>query len=178
MIRLNQRTVNLASALLVVAAGCTQAQPEVSPSAIPSPQSSPVQETPSPQSSQVQETPSTEDALPTADSNGDYSGKTSHQKWIVVDPDPDGVNCRWSEAMPTAWYAPDAKLPSLNISQWSVVRRFTKNTPSQSLQANLTPAGFATLMDDSGKPWLKVNIDSNDQICLVRANSKYIQPVK
>lgn len=167
MRRLNQRILNLTSALLVLAAGCMQTQPEVSPSAIPPTQSSP-----------VQEAPLAEDTLPTPDSNGDYLGKTSHQKWTVVDPDPNGVNCRWSEEMPTAWYAPDAKFSSLNISQWPVVRRFTKNTPSPSLQANLTPAGFATLMDDSGKPWLKVNIGSNDRICLVRANSKYVQPVR
>lgn len=124
------------------------------------------------------EAPLASEGLPKADSNGDYSGKTSHQKWIVVDPDPDGVNCRWSEEMPTSWYAPNTKLPALSISQWPVVRRFTKDTSSQNLTANTTPAGLVTINDESGKPWLKVSIGSNDQICLVRANSKYVQPVR
>jgi hypothetical protein len=170
MIRLNQEAVNLALALLVLVAGCTEAQ---QPQADVSPSSKL-----SAKSTQVEEAPQAKQALPKADANGDYSSKTSHKKWIVVDPDPNGVNCRWSEEMPTSWYAPDAKLPPLNINQWPVVRRFKENTPSQNLIANLSPAGFATLNDQSGKPWLKVTNGSNDQICFVRANSKYVQPVR
>lgn len=116
--------------------------------------------------------------LPRADRNGDYSGNVGHGKWIVVDPDPNGLNCRWSEQMPKDWYAPHAKFPNRNVGQWSIVRRFKKNTSSQYLTANITPAGFATFTDELGKPWLKVSIGSNDQICLVRANVQYIRPVK
>lgn len=129
-------------------------------------------------SSSVQDAATAQEDLPTADRNGDYSGRTSHKKWIVVDPDPDGVGCRWSEEMPENWYAPDANRPPLNISDWPVVRRFQKNAPSQNLTANLAPAGFATLTDRSGNPWLKVSIGPNDLICLVRANVKYVQPVR
>ena len=183
MIRRHQEVVILA--LLMLAAGCTQEQqpqPDVSPSSKPSAKSTPVKEAPLASQSlpkaDSKEAPLASEGLPKAGSNGDYSGKTSHQKWIVVDPDPEGVNCRWSEAMPTSWYAPDTKLPALSISQWSVVRRFAKDTSSQNLTANTTPAGFVTINDESGKPWLKVNIGSNDRICLVRANSKYVQPVR
>jgi hypothetical protein len=198
MIRRHQEVVILA--LLMLAAGCTQEQqpqPDVSPSSKPSAKSTPVKEAPLASQSlpkaeskeaplaskdlpkaESKEAPLASEGLPKAGSNGDYSGKTSHQKWIVVDPDPEGVNCRWSEAMPTSWYAPDTKLPALTISQWPVVRRFTKDTSSQNLTANTTPAGFVTINDESGKPWLKVNIGSNDRICLVRANSKYVQPVR
>ena len=168
MIRRHQEVVILA--LLMLAAGCTQEQqpqPDVSPSSKPSAKSTP-----------VKEAPLASEGLPKADSNGDYSGRTSHKNWIVVDPDPEGVNCRWSETMPTSWYAPDTKLPALTISQWSVVRRFIKDTSSQNLTANAAPAGFVTINDESGKPWLKVSIGSNDRICLVRANSKYVQPVR
>jgi hypothetical protein len=115
--------------------------------------------------------------LPKPDSNGDYSGNVGHESWIVVDPDPNGLNCRWSEQISREWYAPDVELPNRNISEWPVVRRFQKNTPSQYLTANLSPAGFATFTDELGNPWLKVSIGSNDQICLVRANAKYVQPV-
>lgn len=170
MIQPKQGLVNWVILWLLLATGCTQTlqpQPNV-----------PSDSQPSAASSSVTAAPTTEANLPSADTNGDYSHKTSHKKWIVVDSDPNGVNCRWSQEMPTNWYAPDAKLPRLNISQWSVVRSFKKNTPSQTLTANLTPAGFATLFDESGKPWLKVSIGADDQICFVRANKKYVQPVK
>jgi hypothetical protein len=113
--------------------------------------------------------------LPRPNSTGDYIGRTSHQSWVVVDPDPDGVNCRWSKAMPAEWYAPDAKLPPLTIGQWAIVKRFRRNTV---LKANLTPAGFATITDTLKKPWLKVDIGENDRICFVRANARYIRPVQ
>lgn len=116
--------------------------------------------------------------LPIADRNGDYSRSTSHTKWIVVDSDPNGLNCRWSKDMPDEWYSPSAQWQKLNIREWPVVRRFKKNSSTQNLRANTTPAGFATIRDDSGKPWLKVSIGPNDQICLVRANQNFIKPVK
>ncbi len=175
MTQLDRAAVNLALALVMLAMGCTETQPPQSLTISPSELSA---KSTHGGASLVKEAPPTEEPLPTADANGDYSGKTGHVKWIVVDPDPNGVNCRWSDDMPTAWYAPDAKLPTLNISQWSVVRRFAQNTPERYLQANLTPAGFATIEDDSGKPWLKISIGSGDKICLVRANSKYVQPVR
>lgn len=113
--------------------------------------------------------------LPKPNSTGDYAGNIGHQSWVVVDPDPDGVNCRWSKAMPTNWYAPDAKLPPLTIGQWAIVKRFSRNTI---LKANLTPAGFATITDTLKKPWLKVDIGENDRICFVRANARFIRPVR
>ncbi len=103
----------------------------------------------------------------------DYGGKTFREYWFVTDPDPNGLNCRWSSAMPKDWANPSAKLPRLNIQEWPVVRQFPKNTE---LKANSSPAGFITMADENGKPWLKVSIGDNDQICFVRANSQFIQP--
>jgi hypothetical protein len=111
--------------------------------------------------------------LPKPNASGDYAGRTSHRFWVVVDPDPEGVNCRWSAAMPANWYAPGAKLPLANIDQWTIVRSFKRNSV---LTSNITPAGFALLYDNRNKPWLKVSIGAKDQICLVRANSKFVQP--
>jgi len=112
--------------------------------------------------------------VPKADRNGDYSGRVGYSRWIVVDPDRNGINCRWSDTMPQQWYTPDAKWPTRNFSQWPIVRRFQKGTQ---LTANLTPAGFTTVPDASNKPWLKVSIGPQDQICLVRANQRYVKPV-
>jgi hypothetical protein len=113
-------------------------------------------------------------SLPKPNASGDYATRTSHRFWVVVDPDPQGVNCRWSSAMPANWYAPNAKLPPATFDQWTVVRRFKKNTV---LTSNTAPAGFALLFDTRNKPWLKVNVGTKEQICLVRANSKFIQPI-
>ena len=114
------------------------------------------------------------DNLPRANALGDYATRTSHRAWLVVDPDPKGLNCRWSSAMPADWADPRVA-PLLNsIDQWDVVRRFRKNTV---VTANTAPAGFAQIFDGRNKPWLKINIDGKNRICLIRANSKYVQPV-
>lgn len=113
--------------------------------------------------------------LPKPNAMGDYATRTSHRFWVVVDPDPQGVNCRWSANMPANWYDPGANLPSLTFDQWDVVRRFKRNSV---LISNTTPAGFALMFDESNKPWLKVRTGTKEQICLVRANSKYIQPIE
>jgi hypothetical protein len=111
--------------------------------------------------------------LPKSTTSGDYSARTSHRHWVVVDPDPDGVNCRWSSAIPANWYDPGVKLPLATIDQWPVVRTYKRNSV---VTSNITPAGFAILPDTQNRPWLKVSIGPNDQICLVRANSKYVRP--
>jgi hypothetical protein len=111
-------------------------------------------------------------ALPQPDPNGDYS-RTGHRHWVVVDPDPEGVAGRWSSDAPTDWYSPSAKFTSKDFASWQVVRRFKRN---QSLLANPTPAGFVLMADQNGKPWLKVSLGENEQICLVRANVKHIRP--
>lgn len=115
------------------------------------------------------------EALPKADENGDYIRRTQHRTWTVVDADPGGLNCRWSDAMPANWYSPDAQLPPLTIEQWPVVRQFRQG---ETLTSNITPAGFAMLIDDKNQPWLKVSLGAQDQICLVRANAQYIKPVQ
>jgi hypothetical protein len=110
--------------------------------------------------------------LPTADLNGNYPRNT-HLGWLVVDRTPNGLGCRWSEQMPTNWYDPTARLPRLNIGEWEVVRRFGFGSR---LRANPEPAGFTFLYDLDGRPWLKVNIGSDNRICLVRANANFILP--
>jgi hypothetical protein len=113
--------------------------------------------------------------LPTPNSTGDYSPRTSHRSWIVIDRERQGLNCRWSNTMPQNWYDPSAKLPPLTIQDWRIVRRFKQGTI---LTSNITPAGFAGIMDTRRKPWLKVSIGPEEQICLVRANAQFIRPVR
>jgi hypothetical protein len=111
--------------------------------------------------------------VPQPNADGDYP-RTGHKLWRVVDPDPNGLNCHWSEEMPDPWYAPDAQFPDLNIQDWSIVRHFGAGTV---LTANTTPAGFVFIHDDRYLPWLKVSLGDNDEICLVRANQQFVVPV-
>ncbi len=112
-------------------------------------------------------------SLPQLDNDGNY-GWSGQLFWVVVDPDPDGLNCRWSQAVPESWYSPGAAWPTMNIWQWPVVRQFKYGTV---LVANQTPAGSVLIDDERDLPWLKVRQGSNDEICLVRANERFILPL-
>lgn len=112
--------------------------------------------------------------LPTPDRNGDYQ-RTGHELWVVSNTDTNGLNCRWSRSIPADWADPSTRLPQMNVREWSVVRRFPQDTV---LVANIAPAGFATMRDEDEKPWLKVRIGAESQICLVRANSDFIRPIR
>lgn len=111
---------------------------------------------------------------PNSNRVGDFAVRTSHPFWTVVDPDENGLSCRWSPDAPVDWYSPAADFPNSAFYQWPVVRTFDYGTV---LTANITPAGFATLTDNRGLPWLKVRQGDNDEICLVRANASYILPL-
>lgn len=114
--------------------------------------------------------------IPKADKNGDYIIR-GYSYWQVVDEDPAGLNGRLSKDHPFLWYSPGCQYKKDKIYNWSVIRRFKKGTI---LPADLSPAGFCISMDDRGKPWVRVSIDTEPGgiICYVRANSKFIRPVK
>lgn len=112
--------------------------------------------------------------LPKADTNGDYIGKISHSTWVVVDLDPKGLNCRWSNRMPADWQSPSAVWPAITPESWSVAQRFRGGSI---LEANGGVAGFSVMADDRELPWLKVLIGTNDKTCLVRANKRFIRPI-
>ena len=123
--------------------------------------------------------------LPQTNAQNDYTASAnSWWSWQVVDPDPRGLNCRISPEFRQFWledFRPGGWQDDFNIGEWSVVRRFPKQTV---LIADNAPAGATIIRDERGLPWVKVIIDmpiANNQmndICFVRANSKYIRPVK
>ena len=114
-------------------------------------------------------------ALPKADKNGDYMIR-GYPWWQVVDEDPAGLNGRLSMDHPFQWFSPGCGYENDKIYNWPVIRRFRKGTI---LPADLSPAGFCISMDDRGKPWVRVSIDteSGGIICYVRANKNFIRPV-
>jgi hypothetical protein len=63
----------------------------------------------------------------------------------------------------------------MNVNEWSVVQQLPTHTE---IMANITPAGFAIMYDEHEQPWLKVSLNDQDDICLVRAHRDYVQPVR
>lgn len=107
--------------------------------------------------------------LPQPNANGDYL-RTRHRQWRVVDPDPEGLNCRWLEGVDQdrEW---DAYI-DLEMMSWPVVVRFQAGTL---LRASTRFNGWSIVTDNRGLPWLKVAL-GNDRLCLVRANRRFIRP--
>ena len=124
---------------------------------------------------------SEEITIPQPDSAGNYTTAQSMNwgTWQVVDPDSSGLNCRVSQDFEGMWrkHLLYEGVPSdMNISRWQVKRVFL---PGTVLFADLAPAGNAIITDNYGQPWLKIRIDSSDElsICLLRAHKNYIKPV-
>jgi len=70
--------------------------------------------------------------LPQTNAQGDYTASANTWwSWQVVDPDPRGLNCRVSPEFRQFWledFRPDGWQDDFNIGEWSVVRRFPKQT--------------------------------------------------
>lgn len=124
----------------------------------------------------IQQAAAQEMPVPGSDKNGDYNIR-GYPYWQVVDEDPSGLNGRLSMDHPFQWFSPGCGYEDDKISQWPIIRRFKKGTI---LSADLSPAGFCMSMDDRGKPWIRVSIDTEPGgiICYVRANRKFVKPVK
>lgn len=101
----------------------------------------------------------------TTDSQGNYfnnevpSKYASGSLWRVVVPD--GLNCRRSASLQSA-----------------IVRSYLINSV---LEVEIYRGGSDEVLinplDEKGKPWMPVRGKDFDNVCFVRANSRYIQPV-
>ncbi|MEB3826420.1 hypothetical protein [Phormidium sp. CCY1219] len=115
-------------------------------------------------------------ALPTPNENGDY-GRTSHRYWKVVDPDPNGLNCRMGRYSYPAIASPRSDV-TLDILNWSPVGTLDRG---ERFEIELGPAGFGILTDTRGKPWFYVRRSFGEystSCCFVRANSSFVVPVE
>lgn len=111
---------------------------------------------------------------PQPDREGEFLGNIGHQFWTVVDPDLEGLSCRWSSEVPEEGATPNAVQPDRDFQNWPVVRTFDYGTV---LSASGNPGGFTVMHDDRNLRWLKVYLGSDNQICLVRANARFILPL-
>ncbi len=114
--------------------------------------------------------------IPVPDAKGDYRDCGVHRYWIVVEKDwENGLNGRVSPSFPKNYEAEDCTWPSKpDINKWPVVTRFLPETALTAGQVN----GVTISLDDNrGNPWLMVTYGT-DRVCFVRANSRYIKPMK
>ena len=100
-----------------------------------------------------------------ADENGDYTRRTDQTHWQVVDPDPNGLNCRMAGTLED-YYRSDT---SPNILDFPVVATLESDLL---FEVQATPAGWVNFGDDRGLPWFYVA----ERECFVRANSSFIVP--
>lgn len=112
--------------------------------------------------------------LPKTNEQGDYVGKSNHLDWQVVDPDPNGLNCRMGDRAIDEVWSPAAG--ALDINSWPVKGTLKLN---QQFQAGVSPGGFVITFDAQQNPWIYVESSEGEGTsdCFVRANEKFIQPV-
>ncbi|MGV8124748.1 MAG: SH3 domain-containing protein [Candidatus Xenobiia bacterium LiM19] len=102
-----------------------------------------------------------DNSLPEPDGKGDYT-TFNHLCWRVVDRDPEGLNGRKLTAAVDAF-------GQVDITTMPVIITF----PGDSIL--LVRSGC---VDRKGNTWLNVVLGAENRYCLVRANNKYVIPVK
>lgn len=113
--------------------------------------------------------------LPKTNEQGDFIGKSNHLYWEVVDPDPQGLNCRMGNSpLSQIW---DPRTGALEIGSFPVKGTLQQN---QTFEAKLTPGGFVITFDSNNNPWIFVESSAGENSvsnCFVRANEQYVKPV-
>lgn len=115
-------------------------------------------------------------SFPEPNAQGNYVSLSSHVYWQVVDPDPNGLNCRMGNAsIEEIWNPDNPGFPT--ISNWPVVATFK---PNEIFRAQLSYSGFVVTRDSQFLPWIfvKKKLDGTPANCFVRANSALIKPVE
>ncbi|MGC9525444.1 MAG: hypothetical protein ACP5D7_07885 [Limnospira sp.] len=116
------------------------------------------------------------DSLPKPNDKGDYIGNSSHAYWQVVDPDPQGLNCRMGEqSIKEIWSPDNPGFPP--IGSWPVVSTLSEN---EVFEGQLSYGGFVFTFDQNRDPWIfiKNKSDGTPANCFVRANNLFVQPVE
>jgi serine/threonine-protein kinase len=113
--------------------------------------------------------------FPQPDADGDYR-RVNHHHWEVVDPDPNGLNCR----MPDGCTYDDI----MGYSCPGFTGDYLDYPIRGTLQVGQRFRGFfsnvgGTFQDNRGLPWVFVgeNYDGNTRGCFVRANSNFVKPI-
>jgi hypothetical protein len=115
-----------------------------------------------------------EETMPSPDSQGEYSRRTMHTRWQVVDSDPQGLNGRLAKSFPQHYDNNREPWPTTEVLTWPVVERFHSDQILEAVTGNL---GVMLIKEPSGKTWMMVR-RSDGGVCFVRANHRFIQPAK
>lgn len=112
--------------------------------------------------------------LPGTNENGDYI-TGDHYYWEVVDPDPNGLNCRTVNA--TIYELLQLNNPTpFDFFNWPVV-----GVLYQGQRFHVSSSNRGVFWWDTRKlPWLYVKDSDQGNVtkgCFVRANSQYVKPV-
>lgn len=125
-------------------------------------------------------------AIPVADREGDYPIPAARARgnrqvnWVVVDPDPRGLNCRMAQRFRSISVdGVDAPAELFernkhNVSLWPVVTVFRRGQRLQAVTGNL--ANQIVIVDSRGKGWLPILTGRGN--CFVRYNSSFIKPIR
>ncbi len=103
---------------------------------------------------------------PQADENGDYyivngeGGSYMPYEWEVVDPDPNGLNCRDMDR---------------SVRNTGDIYNYPIRTGLPTGQ-RINSAGIS--LDDRGLPWVWVGTSATLHPCFVRANSRFVRPIR
>jgi hypothetical protein len=110
---------------------------------------------------------------------GDYVKAESPQRvyprWQVVDPDPQGLNCRALDSTGSPLNL-DLPLDQRDISNWPVTKTFPTGAEMRGVSGR---DGYLPIQieDDQGKSWIAISQGDRGGQCLVRANSQYVRPL-
>ena len=110
----------------------------------------------------------------TADAYGNWQSPAENHYWRVVDPDPQGLNCRMRGTIGDILTIRERGLPLTIGEFWTQTTlpegyvfkggRYSFNTANTTFDA--------LIYDDRGLPW----VYNTDDKCFVRANSAFIVP--
>jgi hypothetical protein len=125
-------------------------------------------------------------ALPVANQQGDYTGLLARQRgnlqsnWVVVDSDSQGLNCRMAQRF-RSFYVNAHDMPDElfarnkhHVSQWQILTTFQRGERLRAVAGNLN--NQMMIADIQGKPWLPIVTKQGH--CFVRANSRFIKPIR
>ena len=87
--------------------------------------------------------------LPSPNNQGDYMGRAYHTYWEVVDPDPNGLNCRMTNSSFEELMRADNRTP-FEFFNWSLVGILKQGQRFESFPSNAA----GTFNDTRGLPWL------------------------
>jgi len=104
------------------------------------------------------------------DANGDFSERTLHHYFEVIDPDPNGLNARFPPGPPRKDCC-DA-LPNEEVGTWPVVAQLKKGT----VLCGISNVWVGHAQDKQKRWWMNFRTPDGQEVW-VRANSKFIRPI-